>query len=210
LDSNEQEKNITSFHNWRDTCPKPLFSKEQFFDFNLFWTAVTKNDTMKKQIKGRVWVLGDDVDTDVIYPGKYLPILDPEEMAKHALEGEAADFPECIKPGDIIVAGMGFGCGSSREQAATCLKAAGIAAVVAGSFARIFFRNAVNQGLPLVQANLKDEMKDGDELTIDFENNTVSYSRGKTNFPPLAESVQDILNAGGLIPAVRKKLGIEN
>lgn len=165
---------------------------------------------MKKQIKGRVWVLGDDVDTDVIYPGKYLPILDPEEMAKHALEGEAVDFPERIKPGDVIVAGMGFGCGSSREQAATCLKAAGVAAVVAGSFARIFFRNAVNQGLPLVQANLKDVMKDGDELAIDFKNNTISYPGGTVSFPPLAESVQEILNAGGLIPAVRKKLGIES
>ncbi|MCF7811070.1 3-isopropylmalate dehydratase, partial [bacterium] len=147
---------------------------------------------MKKQIKGRVWVLGDDVDTDVIYPGKYLPILDPEEMAKHALEGEAVDFPERIKPGDVIVAGMGFGCGSSREQAATCLKAAGVAAVVAGSFARIFFRNAVNQGLPLVQANLKDVMKDGDELAIDFKNNTISYPGGTVSFPPLAESVQEI------------------
>ncbi|NQU05060.1 MAG: 3-isopropylmalate dehydratase [Calditrichaeota bacterium] len=165
---------------------------------------------MKKQIHGSVWVLGDDVDTDVIYPGKYLPILDPEEMAKHALEGEAADFPQRIKAGDIIVAGMAFGCGSSREQAATCLKAAGVAAVVAGSFARIFFRNAVNQGLPLVQANLKDDLKDGDEVNIDFDNNTISYSGGETTFPPLAESVQKILNAGGLIPAVRQKLGIES
>ena len=94
---------------------------------------------MKKEISGRVWVLGDDVDTDVIYPGKYLPILDPEEMARHALEGEAADFPQRIQAGDIIVAGIGFGCGSSREQAATCLKVAGISAIVAGSFARIFF-----------------------------------------------------------------------
>ena len=154
-------------------------------------------------------MLGDDVDTDLIYPGKYLPILDPDEMAKHALEGESADFPERIKPGDIIVAGMAFGCGSSREQAATCLKAAGIAAIVAGSFARIFFRNAVNLGLPLVQADIKNNLKDGDEIIIDFENNIIKYPAGETSFPPLAESVQQIIDAGGLIPAVRRKLGIE-
>jgi len=165
---------------------------------------------MDKVITGRVWVLGDDVDTDVIYPGKYLPILDPEEMAKHALEGEAVDFPDRIQNGDIIVAGMGFGCGSSREQAATCLKAAGISAVVAGSFARIFFRNAVNQGLPLVQANLKDNLNDGDKIIIDFNKNLIQYNNNETVFPPLADSVQQILNAGGLIPAIRRKLGIEN
>lgn len=163
---------------------------------------------MEKIITGRVWVLGEDVDTDVIYPGKYLPILDPEEMAKHALEGYDADFPGKIKPGDIIVAGMGFGCGSSREQAATCLKASGVAAVVAGSFARIFFRNAVNQGLPLVQANIADKLKDRDSLTINLNTNQIDYPGGSTSFPPLADSVMAILEAGGLIPAVREKLGL--
>lgn len=163
---------------------------------------------MKKKITGRVWVLGEDIDTDLIYPGKYLPILDADEMAKHALEGYAADFPERIQPGDIIVAGMGFGCGSSREQAATCLKYAGITAVVAGSFARIFFRNAVNQGLPLVQADITANLKDGDEITVDFENNHIEYPGGGTDFPPLADSVKAILDAGGLIPMVRRKLGL--
>ncbi|MFN3821334.1 MAG: 3-isopropylmalate dehydratase, partial [bacterium] len=102
-------------------------------------------------ITGRVWVLGDDIDTDLIYPGKYLPILDPQEMALHALEGLDPQFPHRLRPGDIIVAGWGFGCGSSREQAATALKSAGIAAIVAASLARIFFRNAINQGLPVIQ-----------------------------------------------------------
>lgn len=162
---------------------------------------------MEKIIKGRIWVLGDDVDTDVIYPGKYLPILDPEEMAKHALEGINPDFPKRLKLGDIIVAGAGFGTGSSREQAATCLKSAGVTAIVAASFARIFFRNAVNQGLPIVQAAIADHLKDGDEISIDFENCRITHPVGETNFPPLADSVQEIISAGGLIPAVRRKLG---
>ncbi len=163
---------------------------------------------MDKIIKGRVWVLGEDVDTDVIYPGKYLPILDPEEMAKHALEGEDPDFPNKLKAGDIIVAKAGFGCGSSREQAATCLKAAGLAVVVATSFARIFYRNAVNQGLPIVQADISEHVSDGDEITIDFNTCKVSYPGGEAEFPKHADSVQEILKAGGLIPAVRQKLGI--
>jgi len=150
--------------------------------------------------------LGEDVDTDVIYPGKYLPILNPEEMARHALEGVDAAFPDKLLRGDIIVAGLGFGCGSSREQAATCLKAAGVAAVVAGSFARIFFRNAVNQGLPLVQANLIGQLKDGDNITIDFGTGEITHPGGKMRFPSLDPSVQAILDAGGLIPAVRRKL----
>lgn len=161
-------------------------------------------------IKGRVWVLGEDVDTDVIYPGKYLPILDPEEMAKHALEGENPDFPNLLKQGDIIVAKAGFGCGSSREQAATCLKAAGVASVVAASFARIFYRNAVNQGLPIVQADISEHLKDGDEIVINFDTCNVSYPGGEAEFPGLADSVQEILKAGGLIPAVRSKLGIKD
>ncbi len=163
---------------------------------------------MEKRITGRVWVLGDDVNTDVIYPGKYLPILDPEEMAKHALEGYGADFPERLRLGDIIIAGMFFGCGSSREQAATCLKSAGVSAIVAGSFARIFFRNAVNQGLPLVQADLTGRVKDGDEITIDFEEGYVESHQGKVSFPQLPESVMAIIEAGGLIPSVRRKLGL--
>ena len=163
---------------------------------------------MEHRFTGRVWVLGEDVDTDVIYPGKYLPILDSAEMARHALEGVDPDFPQRLQRGDIIVAGMGFGCGSSREQAATCLKAAGVAAVVAGSFARIFFRNAVNQGLSLVQADLAGKVKDGDQVTIDFDSSEITHPEGTTKFPRLDASVQQILEIGGLIPAVRRKLGL--
>ena len=102
--------------------------------------------------KGRVWKYGDNVNTDVIFPGKYTySILEPEEMARHALENLDPVFSQEVRPGDIIVAGLNFGCGSSREQAAICLKQAGLQAVIAKSFARIFFRNAINQGLPVVQ-----------------------------------------------------------
>ncbi len=162
---------------------------------------------MDKRITGRVWVLGDDIDTDVIYPGKYLPIIDAEEMGKHALEGYDPEFPSKLQQGDIIVAGMSFGCGSSREQAATCLKSAGVAAIVAGSFARIFFRNAVNQGIPLIQADITDKVAEGDQITIDIVNNRVEHNSGETNFNPLDDSVVVLLEAGGLIPAVRQKLG---
>ena len=163
---------------------------------------------MDNTITGRIWVFGDDVDTDVIYPGKYLPILDSAEMALHALEGVDPKFPGCIESGDILVAGVGFGCGSSREQAAACLKAAGIGAVVAVSFARIFFRNAINLGLPIVQADVNKLLRDGDQITIDFLRSRIQISSEEFSFPPLHQSVMDILNAGGLIPAVRSKLGI--
>ena len=103
--------------------------------------------------KGKVWKYGDDVNTDVIFPGKYTyTITDPQEMAKHALEDLDPKFAKEVKPGDIIVAGSNFGCGSSREQAATCLKYVGVGAVLARSFSRIFFRNAINAGLPLAQS----------------------------------------------------------
>lgn len=163
---------------------------------------------MEKRMTGRVWVLGEDVDTDVIYPGKYLPILDPEEMAKHSMEGLDPDFPNKLKKGDIIVAGMGFGCGSSREQAATCLKMSGVAVIVAGSFARIFFRNAINLGLPVIQADLTDKISTGDTITIEIEAGRIEYPGGELTFAQLDPSVMELLEAGGLIPAVRAKLGL--
>ncbi|MBC8448690.1 MAG: 3-isopropylmalate dehydratase, partial [Chloroflexi bacterium] len=104
---------------------------------------------MESKIAGRVWKYGDDVNTDVIFPGKYTySISDPQEMAQHALEDLDPGFVKNVRPGDVIVAGRNFGCGSSREQAVTCLKEAGVGAIVAKSFARIYFRNCINQGLP--------------------------------------------------------------
>ena len=165
---------------------------------------------MQNKINGRIWLLGDDIDTDVIYPGKYLPIIVAEEMALHALEGYDPEFPKKIQPGDVIVAGKNFGCGSSREQAATCLKFAGIAAIVAKSYSRIFFRNAINQGLPLLTSDLVESgVKEGDEAEIDFAQGVIRCRGVVKNFPSLPDSVMDILREGGLIPAVRKSLGID-
>lgn len=158
--------------------------------------------------KGRVWKYGDNVNTDVIFPGKYTySILEPEEMARHALEDLDPDFAQKVKPGDVIVAGRNFGCGSSREQAATCLKYAGVQAVVAKSFARIFFRNAINQGLPVLQSEeAVDSIEDGEEIEIDFIGGKIKTGRGDFTFPPFPESVMGILEAGGLIPYTKKKL----
>ncbi len=162
---------------------------------------------MLEKITGKVWKLADNIDTDVIYPGKYLPIIDGPEMAHHALEGLDVEFPKKIQEGDIIVAGANFGCGSSREQAATSLKYAGIACVVAKSFSRIFFRNAINQGLALVQSKeAYDAINQGDTITIDFASGEITTPAQKLSFPPLPEFVMGILEDGGLIPHVKKRL----
>ena len=158
--------------------------------------------------KGRVWKYGDDVNTDVIFPGKYTySILEPEEMARHALEDLDPDFAQKVKPGDVIVAGQNFGCGSSREQAATCLKYAGVQAVIARSFARIFFRNAINQGLSVLQSEeAVDSIENGEEIEIDFDSGKIRTEKGVFAFSPFPESVLGILKEGGLIPYTRKKL----
>jgi 3-isopropylmalate/(R)-2-methylmalate dehydratase small subunit len=159
---------------------------------------------------GRVWKYGDDVNTDVIYPGKYTYTeLPPAEMAKHALEDLDPRFAEQVQPGDIIVAGRNWGCGSSREQAVTCLKYAGVGALIAKSFARIYFRNAVNQGLPIVQCSAVEGVESGEEVTVDFSAGKVITPRGEYSFPPLSDFVMGILEDGGLIPHVRRQLGIE-
>ncbi len=164
---------------------------------------------MKETISGRVWKFGDDVNTDIIFPGKYTyTISDPAEMAQHAMEDAEPRFAKEVQPGDLIVAGKNFGCGSSREQAATCLKAAGIGAVVAKSFARIYFRNAINLGLPIIQCpEIVEHVEAGDELTIEFSKGIITHNGVQYRFLPLPESVMAILETGGLIPYVRKKLG---
>ena len=162
-------------------------------------------------MEGRVWKYGDDVNTDVIFPGKYTyQPMEPAEMAEHALEDLDPTFAKEVKKGDVIVAGFNFGCGSSREQAATCLKAAGVAAVIAKSFSRIFFRNAINNGLPVIELQDGiDEMEKGDTLSIDFGKGTVTHEGNAYHFPALPVEVLSILKDGGLIPHVRKSLGKE-
>lgn len=162
---------------------------------------------MEKIITGQVWKLGDDIDTDVIYPGRYLPILDPKEMATHALEGIDPDFPKKLKKNDILVAGRNFGCGSSREQAATSLKYAGVGCIIAKSFSRIFFRNAINQGLPLVQSEeCVDLVKEGDTLTVDFGRGKIKLQDRELDFPSLPDAILEILEAGGLIESVKRRI----
>jgi len=160
-------------------------------------------------IEGRVWRYGDDVNTDVIFPGKYTyQPMEPSQMAEHAMEDLDPTFAKEVRKGDVIVAGSNFGCGSSREQAATCLKAAGLAAVVAKSFSRIFFRNAINSGLPVIELSRGiDRIKKGDTVMIDFAAGTVTHERDVHRFPALPPEVLAILEDGGLIPHVRKVLG---
>jgi len=161
-------------------------------------------------IKGRVYKFGDDINTDVIYPGKYLSITtDREEMAKHCFETVYPEFLKDARPGDIIVAGRNFGCGSSREQAATCLKYFGIRAAVAESFARIFYRNAINLGLPvLVAPGITGMFEHGDAIEIDLEKGLARNERtGMTiESSKLPDFVLGILSDGGLIAHLKKKL----
>ena len=159
-------------------------------------------------IGGKVWKYGDDVNTDVIFPGKYTyTINDPNEMAKHALENLDPNFARNVQENDIIVAGKNFGCGSSREQAATCLKYSRVGAVVAKSFSRLYFRNAINTGLPLVQCpEAVDQIESGETVHIDFEKGELRCKAGVFHFPPMPEFVMGIIRDGGLIPHTKKKL----
>lgn len=162
---------------------------------------------MKTRINGRVWKYGDDVNTDVIFPGKYTySISDRKEMAKHALEDLDPSFVANVQPGDIIVAGRNWGCGSSREQAVTCLKEAGVGAIVARSFARIYYRNSINEALPIVTCDAVDGVEAGEEITIDFVRGKVITPRGEYAFPPLPQEVMEIIEAGGLIAYVQRQV----
>ena len=158
-------------------------------------------------MKGRVFKYGDDVNTDVIFPGKYTyTITDPKEMAQHALEDLDPDFVKNVKEGDIVVAGKYFGCGSSREQAVTCLKESGISCVVAQSFARIYYRNCINSGLPPLILDDTSEINNGDELDVNVETGKIhNVTTGKTyTVKPLPPFVMEIITDGGLIPHLKK------
>lgn len=152
-------------------------------------------------LRGGAYTFGDSIDTDVIIPGRYLHLRDPVEMAGHTFEGLDPEFSQRFKKGDILVAGKNFGCGSSREQAVICLKQVGVCAIIAVSFARIFFRNAINQGLPLVESpSLVAATTTGDELIIDLSKGSIQ-NRSKDldfSFSPLPRFLQNIIDAGGL------------
>jgi methanogen homoaconitase small subunit len=153
--------------------------------------------------KGKAWKYGDNVDTDVIIPGKYLRTADFKTFGEHAMEGIDPGFkPE---KGDIIVAANNFGCGSSREQAPLALKYAGISCVVAKSFARIFFRNAINVGLPIVEADVFDAVQKGDIVAVDLDRGMVMVGGKEYGSTRLPDFLQEILNAGGLVAYRRAK-----
>jgi 3-isopropylmalate/(R)-2-methylmalate dehydratase small subunit len=156
----------------------------------------------------RVWKYGDNVNTDVIFPGRYTyQIMEPAEMAKHALEDLDPEFAKNVRSGDVIVAGRNFGCGSSREQAAACLRAVRVQAVIAKSFARIYFRNAINLGLAvLLCPAASDALRTGDEVEIDFAGGRIISGGRVFEFFPLPPSVLGIIEAGGLIEYTKKKL----
>jgi len=154
-------------------------------------------------IKGRAWIFGDDVDTDVIIPGKYLRTKDLTLLASHVMEGLDPNFSSQVKKGDLIVAGRNFGCGSSREQAPLALKEAGISAVVAKSFARIFYRNAINIGLPLIEADVS--CSQGDVIEVDLASGTVRYPGFVVQGTRLPDFLLEILQDGGLVAHRRKE-----
>lgn len=162
-----------------------------------------------KAVKGKAIKFGNNIDTDVILPGKYLVLVDPKELAKHALEGLDPAFPDKAKKGVIIVGGKNFGCGSSREQAPLALKYSGVKCVIAESFARIFFRNAINIGLPVIECkDISEAVSDGDKLTVDFETGKIeNVSKDKSfqvkKLPPF---IQEILSDGGLINNLQRRL----
>lgn len=164
---------------------------------------------MNTKLKGNAWVYKDNVDTDVIIPARYLNTSDPNELAQYCMEDIDKDFAKNVKQGDIMVAGENFGCGSSREHAPIAIKASGVSVVIAKTFARIFYRNAINIGLPILEnKDLPDEVQKGDEIEVDLTNGTIINKTQNKTYETQAfpESIQKLINAGGLVNWTREKL----
>ncbi len=164
---------------------------------------------MKSALEGRAWVFGDNVDTDQIIPAEFLVTMDNSELAKHVFENARPEFARKVAQGDIVVAGRNFGCGSSREHAPRALMGAGVSCVVAESFARIFYRNAINIGLPVIEARLK--VKEGDSILVDLAAGTVENRRTsqKSEFKAYPPFVMMLIKKGGLVPYTKERLGCE-
>lgn len=159
--------------------------------------------------QGKSWKFPDDVDTDVIIPARYLMTQDEDELASHVMEDIDPEFAQKVEKGDLIVAGKNFGCGSSREHAPIAIKAAGVNCIVAESYARIFFRNAINIGLPIVECpEAAQEAEEGDELEIDTQEGWVRNTRTGKSYEakPYPDYIQDIIDQGGLMEAVTKRV----
>ena len=161
-----------------------------------------------EQFTGKVWLLGDDIDTDIIIPTEYLALKTVKDMAPYGFSPLRPELAGQIKPGDIIVAGKNFGCGSSREQAPEVIKALGVRAVIARSYARIFFRNAINNGLLLIENDtLCDDVREGDEITVNV-GESIEYKGRIYPISSLPGNLLDILEAGGLVKAMQTLNGI--
>ncbi len=163
---------------------------------------------MTNKINGKVWKFGDDINTDLIIPARYLNTTKPEELAAHLMEDADTQFPKKISPGDLIVAGKNFGCGSSREHAPLAIKAAGMGAVIAKSYARIFFRNAINIGLPILESETAAEkIEPGNQVEIDFKTGTIKNLTKNETYPATVfpEFMQQLINAGGLMAWIKKE-----
>ena len=158
------------------------------------------------QLSGKVWCFGDNIDTDLIIAARYLNTSDPKELAKHVMEDADPEFVKKVGMGDIIVAGENFGCGSSREHAPIALKAAGVSAVVAKSFARIFYRNAFNTGLPIFELSETGEIKEGDMLSISMESGEIKNGAKTYRFTPIPPFMQELLDCGGLMNYAKKEI----
>jgi len=159
-------------------------------------------------LQGKVWKFGDNVDTDLIIAARYLNTSEPSELAKHVMEDADPEFVSKMTSGDIIVAGENFGCGSSREHAPIALKAAGINAIIAPTFARIFYRNAFNMGLPIFELEESAEINEGDTVRVDMDDGVViNITQAKTyKFTPIPEFMQELVNAGGLIEFAKNEI----
>lgn len=158
-------------------------------------------------LEGKVWRYGDNIDTDVIIPARYLNTFDPKELAKHCMVDIDKDFAQKVRPGDIMVGGKNFGCGSSREHAPVAIKACGVPVIIAASFARIFYRNGINVGLPLMEiGDNVERIYAGDKLSVDLSSGKIrDITTGETfQAPPLPGFIQDIAKAGGLIQYVKE------
>ncbi len=160
------------------------------------------------RFKGKAWKFGSDIDTDRIIPARYLNTSDPKELAKHCMEDEDASFASKVEAGDIIVAQKNFGCGSSREHAPIAIKACGVACVIARSFARIFYRNSFNMGLPILESDeAADSTDPGDVLEVDMDTGEIVNATKNLRFKarPVPPFMQELINAGGLMESIKKR-----
>lgn len=159
-------------------------------------------------VTGKVWRFGNDIDTDLIIPARYLNTSDPKELAKHCMEDADPGFAGKVAQGDIIVADKNFGCGSSREHAPIAIKAAGVSCVIAKSFARIFYRNAFNMGLPILECEDTEMFKNGDRLSVDFDKGDIRHLERDQSYStkPIPRFMQALLQSGGLMKYIAKRI----